>query len=174
MPSRLAFVVAAVIGSGLIAGCNHGGAALRYNQSLVDATNRMQKVGEAFGMAVAAALQSGDDGDVARAEQAYEEMKNTLNAVREETERLSLPSGQGAKELSEAFSTLLQQNEDALNKELKEVLDVLKNKKLAADEKQAEITEILKRVAAKGQMNQFHLQRAQQRFAEEHKIILKK
>jgi hypothetical protein len=166
--------LAPVFGLIMLAGCNRPGPALAYNQALVEGTQRLTKAGEGFGRAAGAALVSSNDADIARADQSFQELKNTIKAVQSDTKSLTVPPGQAAKELSEAFDRFLQQQEESVNKEFKEMLDVVKDKKTGLAEKQKRFNQILSRASQGEQGSLAPLQAAQQKFAREHNVTLKK
>jgi hypothetical protein len=173
MPRQFTLLWSGLLAALLLAGCNRGGPALKYNQALVEGTQKLQKVGLEFGKAAGAALVSANDGDIARAEQAYQEMKKAVKAVQDEIKNLTVPPGQSAKELSEAFNTFLKQQEEGINREFSELMDVLRDKKSVLAAKQGKFNQILNKAAADEQASLATVNAAQRKFAQEHNITLK-
>src|SRR5262245_15402738 len=137
MPTGLAIVLLA-----FLPGC-YRSPAVRFNDAIVEGTQKLHKSGEAFGRAVSTAISTGKDNDIKNAESAHDDTLTALKSVRNDFKSLTVPPGKAAKELHDSALDVLDQEERRLVNDLGDVMRIVRDKHLPGADKQRRIMEIL-------------------------------
>ena len=148
--------------------------ALKFNEAIVNANKRLEMIGEKFGRQIAMAL-SGKPNDIANVKKGYAEVQKVLKSVQADMKKLAdeIPDSAEAKEFYQAHQKFLKGQERMVKVEFQQIVDVVSDTTLDADEKLEKIKEILVSVEKIEQADLKVLQAAQRKFAKKHGIILK-
>jgi hypothetical protein len=154
-------------------GCNQS-PAVRFNNAIVEATQKLHKSGEAFGKAVGTAITSGRDVDIKKVQTAYDDAQKVMKTVKDDVKGLSVPPGKAAQNFHKEALEFLDQEERRLGQDFKEIREIAKNKGSNFDDKQKRINDVLTRALKIEKAHLEWLQDAQRKFAEENHMTLKK
>src|SRR5437879_3374507 len=99
--TRLTSWISSSLMLALIAGCGVGGGALKFNQAIVAANEKLGAAGVKYGEAIPAALNGGEQ-ELMKLKAAYTEMTNTVASVKAEVSALTVPNDKTSQDLSTA------------------------------------------------------------------------
>jgi hypothetical protein len=157
----------------LLPGCNLS-PAVRFNNAIVEATERLHKAGEAFGRAVGTAATTGRDVDINKVRAAYDDAQKVMKNVKDDVKALSIPPGKAAQAFHKEALEFLDQEERRLSQDFKELMEIAKNKGLTFADKHTRINEVVTRAEKIEKAHLKWLQEAQNKFAEENNLTLTK
>jgi hypothetical protein len=152
-----------------LAGCGNKGA-VEFNEKIVQANQRLAKVGEPFGRAIGPALaeQPVNLDEVRRTyKAAAEEIKN----VKAESLTWKVPSGASAKNLYDAHQRFLTMQQEGIDN-FGEMVKIAENGRMPAGEKKNKLQTILMQFDQKEKVALAELQSLQQAFAKDNNIRL--
>jgi hypothetical protein len=156
----------------LLPGC-YRSPAVRFNDTIVEGTQKLHKAGEAFGRTVSAALSSGNENDFRKMEAAYEDAQKVLKRVRDDIKALRVPPGKAAKELHKDALEFFDQEERRLVHDFEGIMRVVKDKQLRPGDKHKRIMDILTEAKKIEDAHIAWLKDTQRKFAEENHLKIK-
>ena len=170
-------VTAALIAAALlaVAGCGKGiskAEALRFNDALADANNRIGKAGTAFSEAAGAAVGGGII-EVGKAKREYENITDAVSRAAGDVRSLKVPESPAAKAFYNEYQALLTKQESMVKEDLRLILKALEDPLLTPQQRMAKIRPIAGYLGSLDRDEVSNVKRAQQAFAKEQGFELK-
>ena len=175
MQSRLLILCAGVILVGLMTGCGRGANdALRFNDQIAGATQKLERAGASFSTAAGMAIESGNPGDISNAESAQRLLKIQLQGAKDEATKMTVPPGKTTKELHDAYLRFLEVEATIIDRDFEEIIAILKNATISLEDKETQVQIISNRAEKLEEPVLAALQIAQQKLAKEYGFALGK
>jgi hypothetical protein len=171
MGRSVVWLPAAIAVIALLPGCKPPTVA--FNDAIVSKAQKLHEAGVAYGRAVGRAIDSGNEADISKAEAAYEDVVKALTSVRNDIKALVVPPGKAAKEFQREALEFLDIEERLVDRDMKELLRLTKNKGMKLAEKSKRVNEIITKSVKIEKEHLEWLKDAQRKYAEENKITLK-
>ena len=141
---RIIYALAAAAALAL-AGCSKGvtsAQALQYNNSLVEAYERIGKAMIAFGKAAGEALE-GQIIEVAKAKREHENLAEAITRTRADIRIIPVPKSETAKAFYDEVEKLLASQEKMVQEDMRAIVKVLEDPSLSARDRQGKIVPIV-------------------------------
>ena len=159
-----------------VAGCGKGPSkaeAIRFNDALVDANERIGKAGMAFAEAAGAAVEGGII-EVGKAKREYENLSDAFNRATADVRKLKVPESPAAKTFYNEHQALLKKQESMVREDLGMILRALEDPLLTPQQRMAKIRPIAGYLGSLDRDEVSGVKRAQAAFAREQGFEIKK
>jgi hypothetical protein len=140
------------------------------NESAVATNQRLFALGKDFGVAVAAAIQSGQEADARRVRDAYNGLVGEIDKAIADVGRWNTSGIDGAEDFKSALTRFYQGQKYMQENHFKTVVETLENKGLSREQRLKEVQTALMSAAAREQQDVGALQAAQKAFASKHGV----
>ena len=175
MTMKSTFALAAVIALLALAGCGKGlskADAVRFNDALVAANDRVAKAGTAFGEAAAAAVGGGII-EVGKVKREFENLTDAVTRSTADVRSLKVPETPGAKAFHNEHLALLKKQALIVSEDCRLILKALEDPLLTAQQRMAKIRPIAGYLGSLDRDEVSSVKRAQQAFAKEQGFEIK-
>jgi hypothetical protein len=146
---------------------------LAFDNTIAGANAKLRSAGIAFGVQLAPLLREGKQPDVRALRQAQQNAVRTVANVRAEINALQVPRAVSAQALFETYQHMLQNQETLVKKTLAEIIAVVEDRRLSAQQKTEKISEIFVQMQKVESNDLSAVQAAQRKMAEEYRIELR-
>jgi KaiC/GvpD/RAD55 family RecA-like ATPase len=120
------------------------GEAAKYYATLKGTQDNLYAAANDFGMKIGWALKQDNKENIDQMKVAYVDALLKLRKARADSKSLLVPASKSAKDLSEAYQSLLASTETSMQTSALDLIRIVQDKNLAADQKVAEIKKIIK------------------------------
>jgi hypothetical protein len=154
-----------------LSGCGQGKEAVKFNDSIVNALQRLGPAGEKFGLAVQPAL-TGGKAELEEVRRAHKSAKDTVASIKEDGKTWKVPDRPSAKALYAAYENLMATQEECINKDFAEIVTILEDEKAPVQVKAQKIDQVTKRLEPREKAAMSELDAKQKAFAKDFNIKL--
>jgi hypothetical protein len=166
--------VALLVGIGIIIGLVNSvasNAALAYNEQLVAASQRLDRAGKQFGLAVNESLRF-ENANVEKLRAEHQRMLNEVKSIQNDSRSWKPPSSKSGQDLAKGFDQFLVTQEQSVAK-LGEIIPIVAERGLTQQDRAQRVLEVIRVIQAREGNALNNLRQLQQAMAKEHNFQIR-